>query len=231
MLALAAFLLGSSGEVLIPQTPSVAAKTLLQVPLGDTSEPRMSMFILDLPAGLTVPSHTHAGAVFAYILQGDIENQVEPDPPEVYHPGGFFHERPLQVHRLLRNLSETEPAKILVFQNTGTVPPSVKPLLQEPLANIANQRVSVITLIAGPGTASPGAHQHPGPVFAYVLKGEIENQVDPDPPKVYRAGDVFYEPPLHAHRLFRNLSKTESAEVLVFEVSETGRPLAMGVQK
>jgi len=32
-------------------------------------------------------------------------------------------------------------------------------------------------LIAAPGAASTGAHQHPGPVFADVLKGEIEGQV------------------------------------------------------
>jgi quercetin dioxygenase-like cupin family protein len=62
----------------------------------------------------------------------------------------------------------------------------------------------------------------------YVLKGEIESQVDPDQPKVYREGDVFYDPPMHAHRLFRNLSKTEPTELLIFQISEKGKPLAMG---
>jgi quercetin dioxygenase-like cupin family protein len=204
-------------------------KILMQEPLGNTSGPEMSLFILNVSAGLTIPSHSHKGAVFAYVLQGDIENQLDPDPPKIFHPGDFFHERPMQVHRLLRNLSHTEPAKILVFQNTGTLPPAIKPLLQEPLANIANQEVSALLLVAPPGPAPSKAHQHPGPVFAYVVKGEIENQVDPDPPKVYRAGDVFYEPPMHAHRLLRNLSKTEPAEVVVFEVTEKGRPLAMPV--
>jgi quercetin dioxygenase-like cupin family protein len=196
----------------------------------------MSLFILNLSPGLTVPTHSHTGAVFAYVLQGDIENQVEPEQPKVYHPGGLFHERPMQVHRLLRNLSQTEPAKILIFQNTGTLPASVKPLIQEPLANITDQQVSVISLVAAPaaadsGAAPPGAHQHPGPVFAYVLKGEVESQIDPDPPKIYRAGDAFYEPPMHAHRLFRNLSKTEPAELIIFEVNKKGQPLVMGVNE
>jgi quercetin dioxygenase-like cupin family protein len=238
--ALAAFCLGGASAVLLAQTPAttpaVAAKTVMQEPLGDTSEPKMSLFILNLSSGLTVPTHSHTGAVFAYVLQGDIENQVEPEQPKVYHPGGLFHERPMQVHRLLRNLSQTDPAKILIFQNTGALPSGVKPLIQEPLANITRQDVSVITLVAAPaaadpGVAPPGAHQHLGPVFAYILKGEIESQVDPDPPKIYRAGDAFYEPPMHAHRLFRNLSKTEPAELIIFEVNEKGQPLVMGVNQ
>jgi quercetin dioxygenase-like cupin family protein len=235
ILALAAFFLGSSSALLLAQAPAappaIDTKILMREPLGDTSEPKMSLFILNLTAGLTIPTHSHAGAVFAYILQGDIENQVEPDSPVVYNPGGFFHERPMQVHRLLRNLSKTDPANILIFQNTGTLPSTVKPLIQEPLANIANQEVTVTTLVAAPGGATAGAHQHPGAVFAYVLKGEIESQVDPDPPKIYRAGDVFYEPAMHAHRLFRNLSKTEPAELLIFQVGKKGEPLVMSVEK
>jgi quercetin dioxygenase-like cupin family protein len=234
ILALTALFFGNASAPLpaqMPATrPSGGIKTLMQEPLGNPSEPKMVLSILNVPPGVTIPSHSHAGAVFAYILQGDIENQVEPDPPMVYHLGGFFHEHPMQVHRLLRNLSETEPARILVFQNTGTDASGA--LIEKPLANVADQEVTVMTLVAAPGTASIGAaHQHPGPVFAYILQGEIENQVDPDPPKLYHAGDVFYEPPLHAHRLFRNLSKTDPAELLIFELSEKGQPLVMGVEK
>jgi len=207
------------------QTPGIATKILMQEPLGDTPQPNMSLSILNLNPGLTVPSHSHAGAVFAYVLQGDIENQIDPDPPNVYHPGGFFHERPLQVHRLLRSLSQTEPAKILLLQNTGALSANAKPLIHEPLPNIPNQQVSMIGLVVAPG-AAVSAHQHPGPVFAYVVKGEIETQVDPDPPEVYRGGEAFYEPPLHARRLFRNLRKAEPAELIIFEVSEKGQPLA-----
>ncbi len=219
-LALAARLLAQTGQ---------GPKILMQEPLGDVSDPKMSLFILNVSPGVTFPSHSHQGAVFAYVLEGDIENQIDPDPPKIYHPGDFFHERPMQVHRLLKNLSQTEPAKILIFQNTGTLPSSIQPLLQEPLENTANQQVSAILLVAAPGSAPSSPHQHPGPVFAYVVKGELENQVAPDPSKVYRAGDVFYEPPMHAHQLFRNLSKTEPAEVLVFEVTEKGRPLVLPV--
>jgi len=206
------------------------AQTLMKAPLGDTNEPAMSLLILNMAGGRTVPSHSHQGVVFAYVLEGDIENQLEPDPPKIYRAGDFFHERPQQIHRVFRNTSKTEPAKILVFQNTATLPPGVKPLLQEPLGNLIGQEVIAIKITTAPG-ASASVHQHPGPVFGYLLKGEVESQVDPDPSKVYRAGDVFYEPPMHTHRLYRNLSKAEPAELLVFSVLKTGEPFATRVNQ
>jgi quercetin dioxygenase-like cupin family protein len=223
---LAAFyVLGNYNAPLHGQT-----QTLMQGGLGDTTEPAMSLFVLNLPAGLTVPSHTHEGAVFAYVLEGEIENQIEPDLPKIYRAGNFFHERPKQVHRVFQNVSKTEPAKVLVFQNTATLPRGVKPLLQQPLADFTGREVSVIKITTAPGARS-GAHQHPGPIFAYLLKGEVESQVDPDPPKVYRAGNVFYEAPMQVHRLYRNLSKTEHAELIVFTVHKMGEPLAVRVSQ
>jgi quercetin dioxygenase-like cupin family protein len=234
--ALAAFFLGSFGALLLAQTPAappaIATKTLMQEPLGDTADPKVTVLSLALPGGLTAAAHTHKGPVFAYILQGDIENQVDPDPPKVYHAGDFFHEPTMHVHRLLRNLSSTEPARLLVVEvgDTGQANPAIKTLLEAP-AVVADREARLIMVTLAPGAALPGAHKHPGPVFAYIREGEIENQVDPDAPKVYRAGDVFYEPPMHAHRIFRNVSQTEPAEVLIFQIGEKGQPLAMGVEK
>jgi len=59
---------------------------------------------------------------------------------------------------------------------------AVKTLMQEPLGEIANPEVTVITLTVAPGAMSP-PHKHIGPVFAYILEGKIENQVDPEAPK------------------------------------------------
>jgi quercetin dioxygenase-like cupin family protein len=206
------------------------AQTLMKASLGNTTEPAMSLFILNMTAGRRVPSHSHEGVVFAYVLEGEIENQLDTDPPKIYRAGDFFHERPKQVHRVFRNVSKTAPAKILVFQNTATGPTGVTPLLQEPLGNLIGQEVVAIKITTAPGGIA-GGHQHPGPVFGYLLKGDVESQVDPDPSKVYRAGDVFYEPPMHTHRLYRNLSKAEPAELLVFSVLKTGEPFSVRVKQ
>lgn len=95
-------------------------------------------------------------------------------------------------------------------------------LMQEPLAEMRNPEVTVLTLTVAPGGSSQ-PHKHTGPVFAYLLEGEIENQVDPNPPRKYRPGEYFYEPPLHVHRSLRNLSSTKPAKLLIFQVGEKGK--------
>lgn len=105
----------------------------------------------------------------------------------------------------------------------------VRTLMQEPLGDIADPQVTVITLTVPPGSVSP-PHRHTGPVFAYILEGRIENQVDPDPPKTYHAGDFFYEPAMHVHRSLRNLSRTQSAKLLIFEVGEKGKAFTIGAK-
>jgi len=63
-------------------------------------------------------------------------------------------------------------------------------------------------------------------VFAYMLERSVENQVDPDGPRTYKTGDCWYEPAMHVHRLLRNLSETQPAKILVFEVTPKGEPLS-----
>jgi quercetin dioxygenase-like cupin family protein len=106
---------------------------------------------------------------------------------------------------------------------------AVKTLMQEPLADIPNAEVTVITLTVAPGAVSP-PHEHTGPVFAYLLEGEIENQVDPNPPQKYTPGEYFYEPPLHVHRSLRNLSGTEPAKLLIFQIGEKGKQFTVGAK-
>ena len=106
---------------------------------------------------------------------------------------------------------------------------AVTTLMQEPLGEITNPEVTVITLTVAPGAVSP-PHKHIGPVFAYILEGKIENQVDPDAPKTYSVGDFFYEPAMHVHRALRNLSQTQPAKLLIFQVGEKGKPFTSGAK-
>ncbi|MFY9531914.1 MAG: cupin domain-containing protein [Candidatus Acidiferrales bacterium] len=107
-------------------------------------------------------------------------------------------------------------------QEKGPSSITVSRLLEEPLAEMPNPEVSLITLNLAPGATSD-PHRHTGPVFAYILEGSVENQVDPEAPQTYQAGQFFYEPPLHVHRSLRNLSKTQPAKILVFGVGEKGK--------
>jgi hypothetical protein len=113
-------------------------------------------------------------------------------------------------------------------------PPAVPPLIQEPLEAMPESVASMLILTVPPRSPSstrafPG-HQHSGPVFAYILEGNIENQVEPDAPKTYTAGDVFFEPTMHVHRMLRNLSETQPAKLLIFQIVPNGQPPAIAVK-
>jgi quercetin dioxygenase-like cupin family protein len=165
--------------------------------------------------------HTHPGPVFGYILHGEIENLVEPDPPQIYKTGEVFSEIAFHVHRYLRNKSQTEPADVLVFQagDTGQKNPVVKLLGEEPFQKTANQEVSLrrLTLAAGP-PIEVGADSGAG--LVYVLEGRIEVSSPGDQPKSYGTGEVFA---VSADRVGLNsikVSGTGPARLLFYRVDE-----------
>lgn len=114
-------------------------------------------------------------------------------------------------------------------------PRGIPSLMQESIGDVGDAEASMLILNI-PASSPPGPHRafrmhkHSGPVFAYVIEGSVENQVDPDQPKTYNAGDYWYEPAMHVHRLLRNLSDTQQARILVFEVLPKGKPPAYSVK-
>lgn len=67
-------------------------------------------------------------------------------------------------------------------------------------------------------TLAPGAveapHRHPGPALGYILEGEYEWGIDNNQPKIFKAGDTFYEPTGCLHRIGRNPSMTYTTRFL-----------------
>jgi quercetin dioxygenase-like cupin family protein len=76
------------------------------------------------------------------------------------------------------------------------------------------------------GTLQPGGrtplHQHPIPVYVYVLDGEIELQTEGGQPHTYKTGDAFIESINHNHQAFNKGSSP--ARILVVFVGEEGKP-------
>jgi Cupin domain len=109
-----------------------------------------------------------------------------------------------------------------------------KPLIEEPLEAMTESVGCMLILNIPPHSPSSTrafpAHEHPGPVFAYILEGNIENQVEPDALKTYGPGDVFYEPTMHVHRMLRNLSDTQPAKILIFQIVPNGKPDGIAVK-
>jgi quercetin dioxygenase-like cupin family protein len=71
--------------------------------------------IVDYAPGGASPAHTHAKSafIFAYVVSGQIESQVNDGTKRVYRAGESWHETPGSTHNVSRNASSTEPAKLL----------------------------------------------------------------------------------------------------------------------
>jgi len=202
-------------------------ETLMRAPIPQETMPKINVLTLPpVPPAPPVPrepgaGHTHAGPVFGYILHGEIENLVEPDPPGIYKTGEVFYETPLHVHRYLRNVSKTESANVLIFQagDTGQRNPAIKLLMEEPFQKTEGHEVSLhrLTLPAGALSDAPA---HSGPGIVYVLEGKIEASSTADQPKMYSAGDLFLEPANRAGLTFKNASSGEPAKLLLYQVSD-----------
>jgi quercetin dioxygenase-like cupin family protein len=98
-------------------------------------------------------------------------------------------------------------------------------LLSDALAPSQQQReVRVMTVEYEPGGWTP-AHHHPGAIYAYVLEGEVMIGLDGKPPVRYRAGQAWLEREGQVHSVSRNASDSRSAKLLVFFVTEPGKPV------
>ncbi|MCO4876577.1 cupin domain-containing protein [Paraburkholderia caribensis] len=98
---------------------------------------------------------------------------------------------------------------------------TVTPNFQHAIPNIPGKSLTAVVVDYAPGAAS-SAHRHANSAFiyAYVVSGEIESQVDDGPKRVYHAGESFFEEPGAVHRISRNASKTEPAKLLAVFVAD-----------
>ncbi len=105
------------------------------------------------------------------------------------------------------------------------IKPAVTKLLNTPLDGIAGKEANVVLFAVGPGWTF-GKHSHPGHIFVYLLEGSIKIEVEGEPTHVLSPGDVLYEVP-GPNMVANNISSTEGARFLVFQVGDIGKPLTV----
>ncbi len=108
------------------------------------------------------------------------------------------------------------------------IKPAVKTLLNTPLAGMAGKEANVVLFAVAPGWKIDN-HSHPGHVFVYMLQGSIKIEVEGEPTRVISPGDVLYEIP-DRNMVANNISSTEGARFLVFQVGDIGEPLTVMVE-
>ncbi len=68
-----------------------------------------------------------------------------------------------------------------------------------------------------------GKHFHPGDVFVYVLEGELAVETE-NGTLTIREGELYQEVP-DMVMVGKNLSTSEAAKIVVFQVGDTGKPM------
>jgi quercetin dioxygenase-like cupin family protein len=102
-----------------------------------------------------------------------------------------------------------------------------KKLYQAPLQGAPGKEM-VVKHFSVPSNFVGGKHMHPGPVFVYVLEGELTVELAGGT-KTFKAGDLYAED-INASMIGKNLSATDDLEFLVFQVGDIGKPMMLKVK-
>jgi quercetin dioxygenase-like cupin family protein len=73
----------------------------------------LTAIVVELPPGIKVGSHQHAGTVFAYVVEGSVRSQLNDGEVVEYKTGQSWMEPPGTTHSLTENPSPSAPARLL----------------------------------------------------------------------------------------------------------------------
>src|SRR5580704_2336700 len=174
--------LALSAARLAAQAPPPTPKweLLIEKPLPEGTIPNIHIVSLPLPPAPPVRrpvgnGHRHAGPVFGYVVTGEVEILVEPDPPASFKTDEVFYETPGHLHRYLYNMSQSAPANIIAYNAgyEGGAAAAIKVLHHDDLATVTGQVVRLLRLTLAPGgTAEVPSHANPDAIC--VLEGKVE---------------------------------------------------------
>lgn len=94
---------------------SVKVTPLMRQPLPDYPGKEGVLVAVEFAPGHVDPVHRHPGHAFVHVLEGLVEMQMQGGELQTLRPGDTFYENPKDTHSVGRNVSKTQPAKLLVF--------------------------------------------------------------------------------------------------------------------
>ena len=115
------------------------------------------------------------------------------------------------------------------FQDANAAEQEYKPkvkvtsLVEESLVGVEGKKVIIKHFELPPGFVG-GKHFHPGPVFVYVLEGELTIDTKEAGRQTIRAGKLYQEPIRSVMQAW-NLSTTDTTKIVVFQVGDEGKPM------
>lgn len=99
--------------------------------------------------------------------------------------------------------------------------------LQQHDLSIPDREVVQALVEIAPGELAP-RHSHPGEEIIYVVEGVFEYQIDGQPPKTVKAGEVLFVPSGVVHAA-KNIGSGRAIELATYVV-EKGKPLVVPAQ-
>ena len=112
---------------------------------------------------------------------------------------------------------------------TPAAPPRAPIKFDLPNLSMDDWEVTISHVDYPPGRVG-SAHRHAGFVLAYVLKGEVMTKISGQgPAKIYKVGEMFFEPPGAVHEESGNPSQTEAAQLLAMIFAKKGSTLTTPV--
>jgi quercetin dioxygenase-like cupin family protein len=106
------FAASAEEEIDMSKNP-VKQNLLVNEVLSNTPDHNLKAVTVQLEPGVTVPSHTHGGFVFVFVLEGTVRSQLNNAKTIEFKTGEYWVEPPGTVHSVTQNTSQTEIAKVL----------------------------------------------------------------------------------------------------------------------
>jgi quercetin dioxygenase-like cupin family protein len=97
------------------QTDSISRRSVIRQHLPGNPEKQITLVEVVFPPGAGSPPHLHANGVMGFVVSGSIASQVGDEPERVFHAGEAWWEPPGAVHRVSRNISSSEDARLLAI--------------------------------------------------------------------------------------------------------------------
>jgi len=100
---------------------------------------------------------------------------------------------------------------------------TVTPNFMREIPNIPGKSMITAVVTYPPKGASPSHHHAKSAfIYAYVLEGQIRSSVDGSAPRIYKAGESWYEDPGAHHTVSENASDSKPARLLAVFIVDTG---------
>ena len=96
-------------------TPKAESRSLVTEALPGDPSKTVIIKEFQFPPGYVGARHSHTGAVYVYVIEGELTLEIEGSDPQTVEAGQLFQE-PLQTVMHASNQSAGQPVRIVVFQ-------------------------------------------------------------------------------------------------------------------